>query len=192
MQTDTKVLIGALAVVATIFISTTYLESIKTTLGLVTDKSTYQLGEDIPVSVVVVTQTFPSKIETSGVDAFVEYDPTFLELQATGSATSSNAVTRFLKDSPSVFSQFAGAAFLQKGTSTVFAFSALISGGGEKFSGVGTVGVLHFKAKKEGQTTIKIEHDRSTVAVEDATVGAKDELDEVYDLTINIGSGSGK
>lgn len=191
MTTPTKV-ISALMVVVAVFISATYLKTSKTTLGLVTDKSTYQLGEDIPVSVVLVTQTLPTEIETSGVDAFVEYDPAFLELRNTGSATSSSAVTRFLKDSPSVFDNFAGGAFLQKGTSTVFAFSALISGGSEKFSGVGTVGVLHFKALKEGQTTIKIEHDRSTVAVEDATVGAKDALDEAYDLTINIGVGNGK
>lgn len=193
MNKTNALVLGSLVVVTAIFISSNYVSSDKTTLGLVTDKKTYQLGEDIPVSVILVTETKPVEIETDGVDVFVEYDPAFLELRNTGSATSSNAVTRFLKDSPSVFDNFAGGAFLQKGTSTIFAFSALITGGGEKFSGVGTVGFLHFTPLQEGETTIRIEKDRSTVAVEDAQVGARNALDEVTDLVITIGGqNSGK
>jgi hypothetical protein len=123
--------------------------------------------EDVfDVQVLLVT-----KQEVYGVDVFIDYDPTLLEVV----------------DVPvgdSVFDDYPGSF---PGPDFV-AFSAGIKGGGEPFSGLGTVGAVRFKALEEGNTTLSIRHVKGNTADSNVATPEGDILDSVRGLDLTISS----
>lgn len=148
----TKSLLGVLLGLAIIssgfyYIANEFISADKTTLSLLSPTSYYKPGDVFNVQVLLTT-----KEDVAGVDAFINYDPEFLEVVE-------------VPVGDSVFDDYPGSiirrGFVYKNGEIVVnfvAFSAGIKGGGMPFSGLGTVGAVSFKALKEGTTTLTIIH----------------------------------
>lgn len=166
----TKSLLGitlGLAVISSGFyyIANEFISANETSLALLSGTKFYVPGEEFNVQVLLTTKEY-----VYGVDAFIEYDKTVLEVVE-------------VPVGDSVFDDYPGSF---KGDGVV-AFSAGIKGGGEPFNGLGTVGAVTFKGISEGETVLKIRHEKgSTVDSNVAGLGGVDLLDSVKELRLVI------
>jgi len=165
------------------FISSQYLTVNETSLTILSPRNTYLIDEDVPISIILTTQTVPNVILVDGADVFIEFDPTFLSLEET--ASSSNTVDRYLTGSDSVFNNYPGALLKTEGNKMVFAFSA-VKAFAETFNGLGTVGTIHFKALQIGTTTLKIQAVKGMTNDSNVASVAGDVLDVTKDLNLTI------
>jgi hypothetical protein len=171
----TKSLLGVVLGLAIIssgfyYIASEFISADKTTLSLLSPTSYYKPGDVFDVQVLLTT-----KQEVYGVDAFINYDPAFLEVVE-------------VPVGDSVFDDYPGSF---KGNGVV-AFSAGIRGGGEPFSGLGTVGAVRFKTLQEGKTSLTIQHELGNTRDSNVATAEGDILESVKGLDLTISSTTAK
>jgi hypothetical protein len=125
----------------------------KASLSLTSTKTSYSVGDEILVSVNVSTNA-----DTAGVDVFLEYDQTLLELVKNNAQAPSGknvAAVYLAQNTESVYGDIPQAQLKEIGGKNVLAFSSLAKPQ-QYFKGSGVVTVLRFKALRAGSVTIKI------------------------------------
>lgn len=138
---------------------------------LIADKAGYKAGENIVVSVRVLTGGQP----TDGTDLILRFDPKVLE-------TSNAAVTQ-----GKIYSEYPMKSVDSKeGTVRISGIGSI--GNKSGFNGVGIFATINFKAVGSGKTTLRI--DFTPDLTSDSNVigakNAKDILEEVFNLDLNI------
>lgn len=134
------------------------------------DKANYKVGETIPVKIRVWTGGHA----TSGTDLSLRFDPKVLEATST-------AFTR-----GKIYTDFPLINIDSK--NGVIKVSAVTSTAKQAFSGIGEFGVINFKAKGVGQTTLTVDFEKGQTD-DSNVVGAltnEDVLDKVNNLKITV------
>lgn len=168
----TKSLLGIILGLAIIssgfyYIANEFISADKTTLSLLSPTSYYKPGDVFDVQVLLIT-----KQEVDGVDVFLNYDPTLLEVVA-------------FPVGDSVFDDYLIGPATPPG---LVSFSAGTKPLGEKFSGLGTVGAITFKALVEGQASLSLQYEAGNTRDSNVVVGGSDILESVKGLDLTISS----
>lgn len=140
-------------------------------LVLQSNKATFQEGEIVPVQIKLST----GGRSINGADVVLEYDPKMLE--ASPSAF-------FQKGT--IFSDYPSAQV--DSTKGIIKISGISSASAEGFTGIGFFGTVNLETKQTGETSVKVQYTSGATTdsnvVESST--AKDVLDKVYNLDLNI------
>ncbi len=138
-------------------------------------KSTYQIGEMVPLTIKVVT----GGKSTDSTDIVLKYDSPFLETSGSGFVE----IGRIYPDYP--VANFDNT----KGIAQVSGASLSSESG---FSGIGTFAVINFKAKAAGKTVIQVEHQPGSTSDSNIVLSgtAKDILSQVTNANIFIDTNS--
>jgi len=141
-------------------------------ISLISNKQSFKVGDDVAVAVRISTGGH----STVGTDLSLKYDPNILD----ASSPASFIRGQIYKDYPIIsIDNSAG----------VVKISGIDSPGQSGFSGIGVMGELLFKAKKDGHTSVTIDYKKGdttkTNIIEEKT--ANNIIETVYnlDLTIN-------
>lgn len=139
-------------------------------ITLLSTKSNFKVGEKIPISIQVSTGGYA----TSGTDLIFHFDPKILEASPTA----------FIRGK--IYSDYPQSNIDSK--VGVVRISGVVSSVKQTFNGNGELGVINFKAKAAGITTLKIDfiksltNDSNVFSVSDN----KDVLGEVSNLEITV------
>lgn len=144
-------------------------------IALVSDKSNYQKGETIPLSV----RLFTGGHSIIATDAVIKYDPNVFE--ATGSG---------FFEQGDIFDDYPG--FEVDSKLGIVRVSGILLNVDEGFNGTGEIATLNFKAKKDGSTKLSVDYTPSSTIDSNIIEGntTKDILGEVMNLDLTIGGGS--
>lgn len=139
-------------------------------ITLLSTKPDFKVGEKIPISIQVSTGGYA----TSGTDLVFHFDPKVLEASPTSFIRG-----KIYSDYPQInIDSRAG----------VVRISGVVSSAKQTFNGNGTLGVINFKAKAAGATTLKIDFNKGLT--NDSNVFSmssnKDILGEVNNLKITV------
>lgn len=136
-----------------------------------TAKKSFSIGEEVPITIKVVTGGNP----TDSVDILVKYDPTLLE------ASGPNFV-----EIGRIYPEYPVANF--DNTRGVVQVSGTNLSGEQSFSGIGTFATLNFKAKKAGPATIALDFQANSTSDSNLVLAgtAKDILAQVTNTDIMI------
>jgi hypothetical protein len=144
-------------------------------ISLIPSKESFKIGDYVPVAIRVST----GGRATVGTDLVLQYDPKYLEAPAQANFLRG----QIYKDYPVIS--------IDNKTGQV-RVSGVDSPGESGFSGIGILGEMIFTAKKEGKTTLQIQFKPGgtnlTNVIENTT--AKNLLDQVYNLDVNISQNS--
>jgi hypothetical protein len=151
-------------------------ESVQPQLVAFTPKKQYELGENVPITIKVVTAGNPA----DGVDVILRYNPEKLE------ASNQNSFFTLGK----IFPEYPVTEVdTKRGIIQISATSPLNSPG---FAGVGNLVTLNFKAKALGDTKVTFDFEKNSTAETNLVFANtnRDMLETIHDATFTIGNSS--
>lgn len=153
------------------------------TLVLSSDKTSYKVGEEALVQVLL-----SSDVPTDGADIFIEFDPTLLELKKADperAAEGENLAAAYLANTATVFGEFPFARLDDRNDKKVFVFSA-ISNPDSVASRNGSIALLRFETLKAGTAAITILAEKGATNDTNIAYQGKDVLNSVTNITLSI------